>query len=94
MGGKGSGWYAENGHVAGSQGYSANGTAIPKGFSLTKDYLGNERVTTSTKQGGSISIYKTETSKGNFHFKVTGGEQYTMHKTVNDAVKFINKHYK
>lgn len=60
-----------------------------KGYEKTTDFFGNERLTTKTKCGGKIHIYKEKTG-----FRVDAGDHYQYHKTLDDAVKSIERNYK
>lgn len=63
-------------------------------WTKTKDYLGNERISMKTPQGGLVSIYETDNPKQkNNRFRVDTGEHADYFNTMEEAKAYAEKHH-
>ncbi len=60
----------------------------------TTDYLGRDRISLKTKQGGLVSIYETDNpNQKNNRFRVDTGTHTNTFNTMEEAKAFAEKHY-
>lgn len=58
------------------------------------DYLGRERISMETPQGGKVSIYESENPKQkNARFRVDTGDHYNEFNTMEEAKAFAEEHF-
>lgn len=63
-------------------------------WTKTKDYLGNERISMKTPQGGLVSIYETDNPKQkNNRFRVDTGTHADYFNTMEEAKAYAEKHH-
>lgn len=65
-----------------------------KKWEKTTDYLGRDRISLKTKQGGLVSIYETDNpNQKNNRFRVDTGSHTNTFNTMEEAKAFAEKHY-
>ena len=66
----------------------------PKLWKKTTDYLGRDRITMKTRQGGTVHIYESKNPKQkNARFEVDTGTHKNTFNTLEEAKAFAEKHY-